>query len=161
CSYRDWIGADVVVFFGSNPANDQPVSTKYLHLAKEAGTKVILVNPYLEPGMQRYWVSSTTKSALFGTDIADYWFPVAQGGDIAFLYGVLKRLDETGRVDHAFLLEHTSGWDTLASRARSLTWSALESAAGLPRSSMEEFADLIGHARTGVFVWSMGITQHP
>lgn len=161
CSYRDWIGADVVVFFGSNPANDQPVSTKYLHLAKEAGTKVILVNPYLEPGMQRYWVPSTTKSALFGTDIADYWFPVAQGGDIAFLYGVLKRLDETGQVDHAFLLEHTTGWDSLASRARSLTWPALESAAGLPRSSMEEFADLIGHARTGVFVWSMGITQHP
>jgi predicted molibdopterin-dependent oxidoreductase YjgC len=26
---------------------------------------------------------------------------------------------------------------------------------------MEEFAALIGRARTGVFVWSMGITQHP
>jgi hypothetical protein len=37
--------------------------------------KVILVNPLLEPGMKRYWVPSNLDSALFGTDIADYWFP--------------------------------------------------------------------------------------
>ena len=24
CSYKDWIGTDLIVFFGSNPANDQP-----------------------------------------------------------------------------------------------------------------------------------------
>ena len=54
------------------------------------GTKVVMVNPYLEPGMKRYWVPSNADSALFGTDIADYWFPVAQAGDIAFLSGVLR-----------------------------------------------------------------------
>jgi anaerobic selenocysteine-containing dehydrogenase len=95
CSYSDWMGTDLVVFFGSNPANDQPVSTKYLHLAKKKGTKIVLVNPYLEPGMKRYWVPSEADSALFGTNLADHWFPVAQGGDIALLYGVLKRLLDT------------------------------------------------------------------
>src|SRR5262245_54233304 len=75
CSYRDWYGTDLIVFFGSNPANDQPVTTKYLHEAKKLGTKVVLVNPYLEPGMQRFWVPSSLDSAVFGTDIADYWFP--------------------------------------------------------------------------------------
>src|SRR6185369_8102559 len=103
CSYRDWYGTDLLVFFGSNPANDQPVSTKYLHEAKKLGTKVVLVNPYLEPGMKRYWVPSTLGSALFGTDIADYWFPVSQGGDIAFLWGVLKILFENGWVDERFI----------------------------------------------------------
>ena len=44
-----------------------------------------MVNPYLEPGMKKYWVPSSVDSALFGTEIADYWFPVSQGGDIAFL----------------------------------------------------------------------------
>lgn len=161
CSYRDWIGADLVVFFGSNPANDQPVSTKYLHLAKEAGTMIVLVNPYLEPGMQRYWVPSTAKSALFGTDLADYWYPVAQGGDIAFLYGVLKHLDATGQVDREFLTAHATGWEELAAESRRLDWPALEAASGLPRASMEDFAELLGRARTAVFVWSMGITQHP
>ncbi len=30
CSYRDWFGTDLVILFGSNPANDQPVAAKYL-----------------------------------------------------------------------------------------------------------------------------------
>ncbi|MCC5022220.1 MAG: molybdopterin-dependent oxidoreductase [Candidatus Synoicihabitans palmerolidicus] len=120
CSYSDWFGTDVIVFFGSNPANDQPVSTKYLHLAKKRGTKVILVNPYLEPGMQRYWVPSNIDSALFGSDLADDWYAVSQGGDIAFLYGVLKHLDAAGLIDSTFLAEHTSGWEALVSRARDI-----------------------------------------
>jgi anaerobic selenocysteine-containing dehydrogenase len=37
CSYKDWYSADVVVFFGSNPANDQPSPRKYLHEAKKLG----------------------------------------------------------------------------------------------------------------------------
>ena len=75
CGYKDLYGTDLIVFFGSNPANDQPVMTKYLHEAKKLGTKIVLVNPYNEPGMARYWVPSSTGSAVFGTDITDYWFP--------------------------------------------------------------------------------------
>ena len=161
CSYKDWMGTDLVVFFGSNPANDQPVSTKYLDIAKKQGTKIVLVNPYLEPGMKRYWVPSTTSSALFGSDLADYWFPVGQGGDIAFLYGVLKHLVATDQLDHTFLQDHTVGWDELAARAAELEWAELETEAGLPRAQIEEFANLIGTAKSAVFVWSMGITQHP
>lgn len=160
CSYRDWMGTDLVVFFGSNPANDQPVSTKYLHLAKKQGTKIALVNPYLEPGMKRYWVPSEADSALFGTNLADHWFPVAQGGDIALLYGVLKRLLETGNINRDFVEKHTAGFEALEQRARQLSWEELEAGSGLPCSSIEELADLIGRARSAVFVWSMGITQH-
>src|SRR5437762_8086312 len=120
CSYKDWYGADLVIFFGANPANDQPVATKYLHEAKKLGTKVILVNPYREPGMERYWVPSTLKSALFGTDIADYWFPVSTGGDIAFLAGVLKLLIETDRIDRDFIAKNTVGFEELKTRLASL-----------------------------------------
>ena len=49
CSYVDWVGADLVVFIGSNIANNQPVATKYLHYAKQRGTKILVVNPYVEP----------------------------------------------------------------------------------------------------------------
>ena len=58
CSYYDWVGADLVVLVGTNLANNQPVATKYLHYAKKAGTKVFMVNPYFEPGLERYWVRS-------------------------------------------------------------------------------------------------------
>lgn len=161
CSYRDWYKADVVVFFGSNPANDQPVSTKYLHEAKKKGLKVILVNPLLEPGMKRYWVPSNMDSALFGTDIADYWFPVTQGGDIAFIYGALKVLFAKGWFDLEFLDAKCQGWKDLQARVEALTWAELERSSGLPQASMEEFAALLNRAVNGVLVWSMGITQHP
>ncbi len=160
CSYKDWYGTDLIIFFGANPANDQPVTTKYLHEAKELGTKIVLVNPYLEPGMKRYWVPSTASSAVFGTDIADYWFPVSTGGDIAFIYGVLKVIFANGWQDDKFVKEFAVGFDELKRQTECLDWATLEAAAGLNRDSMEEFAQLIHHAKTAVVVWSMGITQH-
>ena len=161
CSYRDWYGTDLVIFFGSNPANDQPVATKYLHEAKELGTKVVLVNPLLEPGMKKYWVPSSLKSALFGTQIADYWFPVKQGADIPFLYGVIKILFAEGWIDRAFIEAHTVGVDALEKMAASIQWSEIEVQTGLNREGIREFAELIRDAKNAVLVWSMGITQHP
>jgi molybdopterin-dependent oxidoreductase alpha subunit len=160
CSYRDWYGTDLVIFFGSNPANDQPVATKYLHEAKKLGTKVVLVNPYREPGMERYWVPSTVSSAVFGTDIADYWFPVSIGGDIAFLGGVLKILIENNWMDREFIVKHTVGFENLKSQVANLKFEELEVQSGLGRDSMQEFAELIRDAKNAVLVWSMGITQH-
>ena len=160
CSYRDWFGTDLVVFFGANPANDQPVATKYLHEAKRRGTKVALVNPYFEPGMKRYWVPSTLGSALFGTEIADYWFPVSHGGDIAFLYGVLKILLAHGWIDAQFIRDHTSGFEQLKRETESLHLETLEAQSGLDRAAMQEFAELVRDAQNAVLVWSMGITQH-
>ncbi|MFM7102407.1 MAG: molybdopterin-dependent oxidoreductase, partial [Verrucomicrobiota bacterium] len=125
CSYRDWYGTDLVVFWGSNPANDQPVSTKYLHEARALGTRIVLVNPYLEPGMKRYWVPSSARSAAFGTPLADWWFPVTQGGDIAFIHGVLKVLIERGWVNQEFIRQHTAGWEELAARCARLDFAPL------------------------------------
>jgi molybdopterin-dependent oxidoreductase alpha subunit len=160
CSYKDWYGTDLVIFFGANPSNDQPLTTKYLHEAKKLGTRVVMVNPYCEPGMERYWVPSTPSSAVFGTPITDYWFPVSAGGDIAFLYGTLKILIEKDKVDKEFISKFSAGFDELKAAAGQLQFAELEAQCGLDRSSMEEFADLIGRAKTGVLVWSMGITQH-
>lgn len=160
CSYKDWYGTDLVIFFGANPANDQPVTTKYLHEAKKLGTRVVLVNPYREPGMERYWVPSSVKSAVFGTDIADYWFPVATGGDIAFLGGVLKIILENGWVNDLFVSQHTVGLEEFKESLAHWPWERLETCAGLNRAAMQEFAELIRDAKNAVLVWSMGITQH-
>jgi molybdopterin-dependent oxidoreductase alpha subunit len=160
CSYGDWIGTDLLVFIGSNPANNQPVTTKYLHYAKKAGTKVVLVNPYREPGMERYWVPSIPESAVFGTKIADKTFLITQGGDIAFLSGALKHIFEKGLVDRDFIAENTTGFDALKASIETLTWKELETASGLSETEMRAFGQMVGTAKTAVFVWSMGVTQH-
>jgi molybdopterin-dependent oxidoreductase alpha subunit len=160
CSYSDWIGTDLLVFIGSNPANNQPVTTKYLHYAKKAGTKVVLINPYREPGMERYWVPSIPESAVFGTKIADRTFLITQGGDIAFLSGALKHIFEKNLVDHDFIREHTTGFEDLKASIESLSWQELETGSGLSEQEMRVFGQMVGSAKTAVFVWSMGVTQH-
>ena len=160
CSYSDWIGTDLVVFIGSNVANNQPVTTKYLHLAKKAGTKVAVVNPYREPGMERYWVPSNLESALFGTRICDRFFQLAVGGDRGFLCGAMKAMIERGWVDEGFVAEHTSGFDALAAELAGVEWERLERLAGTTRAEIEGFARMLAEAERAVLVWSMGVTQH-
>jgi anaerobic selenocysteine-containing dehydrogenase len=98
-SYTDVIDhADLVVLFGANVANAQPVFAKYLYLAKQRGAKVAVVNPYREPALEAYWVPSNVESAVFGTRLTDEFFAVTTGGDTAFLTGVLKLLHQRGQV---------------------------------------------------------------
>ncbi len=160
CSYSDWIGTDLIVFIGSNVANNQPVTTKYLHQAKKAGTRVAVLNPLREPGMERYWVPSKAESALFGTKIADDFFGLNIGGDVAFLTGVLRHLIEHGWVDEDFVAAHTEGFGELRDAVLDSDWEELALAAGATRGEMLRLAHLIGNSERGVLVWSMGVTQH-
>ncbi len=160
CSYTDWLDADLIVFIGSNVANNQPVATKYLHYAKKRGAKVISVNTYREPGMERYWVPSVPSSAVFGTRITDRFHIVNPGGDIAFLNGAMRHTLENGWQDHAFIAEHTTGFDELDASLRAQPWELLERASGVTRDEMAEFARSLHASRRTVIVWSMGVTQH-
>ncbi len=160
CSYGDWIGTDLLVFVGANPANNQPVTTKYMYYAKRAGTRMVLVNTYREPGMEKYWIPSVPESAVFGTKLADDTFLINTGGDAAFLNGALKHILEHDLVDSAFIADHTTGLEAVRDFVAGLSWDTLEAQAGVPEAEMRAFGDLVGKARTAVFVWSMGATQH-
>jgi molybdopterin-dependent oxidoreductase alpha subunit len=160
CSYADWLHADLIVLFGSNVANNQPVTTKYLHHAKQNGAQIAVVNTYREPGLERYWVPSIPSSALFGTALADQWFDVHTGGDLAFLIGVLRALIESGGVDDAFIRDSTVGFDDARARALAADWIELERDSGSTRARMEAFAQLLVERPNAVIVWSMGLTQH-
>ena len=160
CSYADWLGADLIVLFGSNAANNQPVTAKYLHYAKKNGAQIAIVNPYEEPGLKKYWVPSIASSALFGTDLADHWFPVHTGGDLAFLIGTLRALIEMNGVDQDFVRERTVGFEEARERAFVSDWSALEGESGARRDQIEAFARLLIQKPNTVLVWSMGLTQH-
>ncbi|NTZ20566.1 FdhF/YdeP family oxidoreductase [Paenibacillus sp. JMULE4] len=166
CNYKDWIGTDVLVFWGSVAANNQPVSTKYMYAAKRKGTKIIAINPYHEPSMDQYWIPSVAESALFGTKITDDFYQVNIGGDIAFMNGVMKHWFEMeeaapgSAVNLDFVREHTNGYEELRAHVMKQDWALLEQSSGLSRERMREFAVLLAQAKSAVFVWSMGLTQH-
>jgi molybdopterin-dependent oxidoreductase alpha subunit len=160
CSYVDWLGADLIVFFGANTPNNQPVTTKYLYYAKQNGAQIAVVNTFREPGLDRYWVPSVLESAVFGTRLADDWYEVHTGGDLAFLIGVLKALIEIGGVNEAFVDAHTTGWQQVRGATLAADWRALEAECGASEERMRAFARTLVEKPNTIFVWSMGLTQH-
>src|SRR5215831_5039006 len=139
-SLADWIGADLIVIIGSNLANNQPVSTKYLYYAKRQGARIVVVNPFREPALERYWVPSAIGSAIFGTRLMDDFVGVSPGGDIAFLSGVLKALDEIGGFDEKFVAARTEGAPELRAHLRALGWAEIVAASGVSEAAMRAFA---------------------
>lgn len=160
CSLSDIIGTDLLVLLGTDLANNQPVTTKYMHFAKEQGTRIVVVNPFREPALDRYWVPSVAKSALWGTPLMDDFFAVRPGGDIAFMMGALKVLDARHQLDERFIAERTVGFGELREAVRAVSWDEICDAAGLPRQEIERFADLYGKANRAVLLYSMGLTQY-
>lgn len=160
CQLSDFIGAELVVLFGTDLANNQPVTTKYLHEARKRGTRILVVNPYREPALERYWIPSVPESALFGTRLMDDFFQVRVGGDVAFINGVLKHLIAIGGLNRDFIADHTAGFDELRAAVESQDWAGLEEASGANRAAMQRFAELYARANTAVFCYSMGLTQH-
>ncbi|MGH7794988.1 MAG: molybdopterin-dependent oxidoreductase [Candidatus Binatia bacterium] len=156
CSLSDFIGTDLLVIFGSDLANNQPVTAKYMHYAKKAGTRIAVVNPMRECSLERYWAPSV----VFGTKLMDDFFQVRAGGDIAFINGVLKTLIANDQIDHEFIDKHTAAFADLKNRLERQSWEMLEQRSGLARGEMQRFAILYSQARTAMFVYSMGLTQN-
>ncbi|WP_054637495.1 FdhF/YdeP family oxidoreductase [Thalassobacillus sp. C254] len=165
-NYQDWIGTDVLLFWGSVASNASPVSTKYMLEAKKKGTKIIVVNPYREPSMDEYWVPSVTESALFGTKVADDFYQVNIGGDIAFMHGIMKhwfemeKAEHGSAVNHEFVNEHVNGYEELKTKVEEQSWEEIITSSGVSKERIIELAELLANSKNAVFAWALGLTMH-
>ena len=160
CSLSDFIGTDLLVIFGSEIANNQPMTTKYMEYAKQAGTRIVVVDPLRERGLEGDRGPSLAGSAIASTKWMDDFFQVRVDGDIAFINGVLKFLVLTERIDQTFVEKHTSGFARLKTAIAAQSWEMLEQRSGVAREDMQRFAETYSQARTAVFVYGMSLTQH-
>ncbi len=159
-SLSDWVGADLIIIIGSNLPNNQPVSTKYLQAAKSAGSRIVVINPFREPALERYWIPSKAWSAVFGTTLMDDYFAVRPGGDIAFMCGVLKALDEIDGWDEEFVASKTTGAVELRAHLKELSWAEVQQESGVDEGELRGFAEMYKSAKTAVIIYSMGLTQY-
>ncbi|WP_053364956.1 FdhF/YdeP family oxidoreductase [Bacillus sp. FJAT-27245] len=165
-NYLDWIGTDVLLFWGSVASNSSPVSSKYMLEAKKKGTKIIVVNPYREPAMDKYWIPSNPESALFGTKLADDFYQVNIGGDIAFMHGIMKHWFEKEEVrkgsaiNHEFVQEHVNCYSELVAHVQQQSWEEIEKSSGVAKDRIVELAELLANSKNAVYAWAMGLTMH-
>jgi molybdopterin-dependent oxidoreductase alpha subunit len=165
-NYLDWIGTDVLLFWGSVASNASPVSSKYMLEAKKKGTKIIVINPYREPAMENYWIPSNPESALFGTKLADDFYQVNIGGDIAFMHGIMKHwfdmeAEQHGSaINHMFVQEHVNGYEELKAKVHEQTWEHIIASSGVTKERIIELAVILAKAKNAVFAWALGLTMH-
>ncbi len=170
---EDFKQTDCIFFFGQNVGSNSPRMLHDLQEAVRRGVPIITFNPLRERGLVEFINPQAPGEMLTGvaTPISSQYHQLKAGGDIAALYGLCKALieadddaKERGRasplLDHAFLEQHTHGFDEFAAGARGMSWSDLEKQSGLTRGAMESATTVYAHAKRVIGIYGMGLTQH-
>lgn len=90
---KDFINAKTIVCWAAHPAVSQPQVMHFIMEAKEAGAKLIVIDPVYN--------ATTAK--------ADWFVPIKAGTDGALALGMLNVLFETGAISEEMLKQHTNG----------------------------------------------------
>jgi formate dehydrogenase major subunit len=165
-AYNDFEKADLIIIMGQNPGTNHPRMLTALEEAKEAGAKIVAVNPLPEAGLMRYKNPQKVKGIIgHGTDLADQFLQVRIGGDMALLQAVSKRVLDAEEanpgtvLDHAFLEAHCDGLEELRGHLAQLDEGAVLAATGLRSEEIDELAARYIAAERVIITWAMGITQ--
>ena len=84
---------------------------------------------------------------------------------ITRLKGMMKHLvecEDAGQatLDHAFIAEHSVGFEALAADLRAESWALLVRESGLSEAQIRAAAEVYRQAERAIVCWGMGITQH-
>jgi len=164
---EDLSKADLIIIAGQNPGTNHPRMLTSLEKAKEAGARIVAVNPLPEAGLLRFKNPQRPRGIVGkGTELADLFVQVKVNGDLALFQALnLLLLEADDRspgtvLDDTFIAEHTAGFAAFAAAARALEWGDVADATGLTRAQIEEFAALVMSSHNIVVCWAMGLTQH-
>lgn len=136
----DFKNADVILVMGSNPAENHPVSMKWINKAREKGAKLIVVDPRF------------TRTAAK----ADIYAPMRSGTDIAFLGGLIKYILDRQLYFREYVINYTnasflvnpefrgvaetggvfSGYDEAKRKYDKTTWSFQMDEKGVPKRDL-------------------------
>jgi formate dehydrogenase major subunit len=159
--------ADLILVVGQNPGTNHPRMLSALTEAKAHGAHIVAVNPLPEAGLFNFRDPQTVNGLVGGgTELADDFLQIKLGGDLALFQGLGHLLitaddDAPGSVvDSAFVKTSTEGYDAYAQARRSIDWSAIGEATGLPRPDIEALARRMATSKATIVCWAMGLTQH-
>ena len=169
---EDFDHADAIFSFGHNPGTNHPRMMTTLREASRRGVPIIVFNPLKERALERFTApQDPVEMATFSsTPIASAFYQVRVGGDVAVLKGMMKRVLERdaddlaaggpGKLDRAFIAEHTEGFETLKADLDATDWADIEEMSGLPRSALESAGDVYVASERVILCYGMGLTQH-
>ncbi|TWD99541.1 molybdopterin-dependent oxidoreductase-like protein [Neobacillus bataviensis] len=90
--WNDLQWTDCALIMGANPAENHPISFRWLTKAKEKGGKIISVDP-------RYTLTSA---------VSDLYAPLRSGTDIPFVGGMIKYAIENNLIHKEYVVKYTN-----------------------------------------------------
>ncbi len=142
--WDDMLGAEVILVSGANIADCAPITTNYVWQAREHGAKVIVVDPRITP------IART----------CDLFLPVKPGRDTALFNGILHLMIEHDWIDHAFIEQHTVGFEAVAAQVRGWTPQRTAEVTGIAEKTIRQAAEWWGTARTSFLCHARGLEHH-
>lgn len=139
--WTDLERAKVVIIAGSNTAECAPITTHYLWQCREAGGRLIVVDPRMTPITRK----------------ADLFLPVRPGTDLALFLGMLHVIVRDGLTKDEYIARHTSGWEAVRDSVRDWTPERAASVTGVPPENIVKAARWIGETDRAMGLHARGI----
>jgi assimilatory nitrate reductase catalytic subunit len=143
-SYADLARAEVIVLCGTNVSETFPTLTHWIWQARDNGAKLIVVDPRMTPIAQT----------------ADLHLPIRPGRDSALYGAMLHQLIKNDWLDHAFIDEHTSGFEAAKDAVKDYDLDWAEETTGISKEKIALAASWWGRAKTSFLLHARGIEHH-
>ncbi|MBX9848246.1 MAG: formate dehydrogenase subunit alpha [Rhodocyclaceae bacterium] len=143
-SYNDMQNSKAMLFMGSNAAEAHPVAMLHVLHAKEAGSKLMVIDPRF------------TRTAAR----ADQYVRIRSGSDIAVIWGILYHVFKNGWEDQRYIDDRVYGMDKVKAEVMTWTPDKVLEATGVPEDQLYKIAETMAKNKPSTIVWCMGQTQH-
>jgi len=143
-AFADYVHARLILLWGANPWHSNIHLVPHLKAAREAGARVVLLDP----------------RRTGGGAYVDSWLPVYPGGDVAVALALIRHLDRTGRVAAAFLREHATGHEAVLEVAQGWTFERAAEVARVPAAEIAALAEAYAEADPAVVRIGWGLERN-
>ena len=141
---EDYEHAKLIVLWGVNPAATGIHLVPVIERARAAGAKLVVVDPRATPLARR----------------ADLHLAVRPGADLPVALAAIHALFTRGHANRAFLAEHATDVDELASRAAKWSIEDASREAGLDPADLDKFVELYAHSSPAVIRVGWGMERN-
>jgi len=138
------VDAKLIVVWGLNVISSNTHQWPIIQEARRRGATLVVIDPY------RYQ----------GARDADWHISPRPGTDTAFVLGVMSVLIEEDWLDHAYIADHTTGFDQLIGKVSEWSPERAAQVTGVSAEEIRRFAKLWHESRPGVLRVGYGLQRH-
>ena len=142
--FPDFANARFIILWGANPNHSNIHLIPYLKEAKRRGARIALVDP----------------KRTLSQELLDFHLPVYPGTDVVLALAMISHLEAAGRVDRAFIREHTTGYEALLARAQEFPPERAAAIARVPAAHLRQVAEEYAAAETALIRCGWGLERN-